>query len=429
MESFIAPDYKALKTDLVITTRLVPPAEHSFHDVMSQLIAALDLGSPLSPQCQAKAFKLNQEQFTCQIAFPGKLFEEGNMPQLMSIISSVLESPSIGHHATIMDLSMPSQLQASFPGPGSSIQNIRERIGISDRPLSSSVLRPKAGVAIKEYLSHAYHLWSGGCDIVEESGFMASTTENEFDERVSFLGKERSQYIARTGQQKIYIPNITAGTIQEMQRRARKSKEHGVDYILINADQIGLAAIASLRITSQELGLILCANKSGVGLNSHHHGRISGKVIALILRHLGINMLHIGSELNQESKESSNTLTNAFSHQAEHHQTCFPIITSEGSLRDIEDMIIHLGNDLIIEGSAHVFRHPDGVKAGAQAFQQAILAAAGGTDQLSAAEKNSALKRALSMEPEKRSPKVSGLVWTPLPRSSSHREIDTFLSL
>ena len=94
--------------------------------------------------------------------------------------------------------------------------------------------------------------------------------------------------------------------------------------------------------------------------------------------------------------EVSNTSNENNSAQEQHEMpTSLPILTPK-NLPEGEQLIKDYGNDLILMGDHIIFKHPDGLKPGAEAFLKAIEAATQGIDQSSAAKKNEALARALT---------------------------------
>lgn len=399
MNCLIDPDYKPSPADTIVKCEIIPSQDIPFSEGLQYLIAKLNSDEKSNTQAPAvHFFDPSQEHYQCMVAFPDEYFETNNIAQILSVLSGEIFDTGIAKSVKLLDINFSKRLQLYFPGPAKGISEIRKILKIKERPLSSVVLKPKAILSSKDCIERAYHIWMGGCDIVEENETMASSTNSDYYERIQFLSIEQNNCTKRTKHQKLYIPNITAGTIIEMQHRAKKAKEAGLKAVTINAIQVGFTGVCSIQKFCQEIGLILAANRSGHSLYTRNQSfRISMKVLAIIYRHLGIDMLHVGSETDENTWEICKALSNAHSPQADNQSPCFPVCTKINHIDRVENIVKYHGHDTVLQAEDCVYLHPDGIKAGAEAFHFAVESAAQGIDKEAASDKNEYFKKALAI--------------------------------
>jgi len=399
--SLIDPDHIPKKTESVAEYEVQTLNNLSLHESIHILLKDISNGvlkysnttkNTLSPI----AFNINQDLGHFSIAFPDPLFEKGNIAQLLSIVAGTIYETEFFDSIKIINLSLSQANQLAYPGPGIGIDEYRLGIEVKDRPFCSITLRPKFGLNIKEYLENAYHIWMGGCDIIEESEFMCSLESNDFYERIQYMSKEQVNCSNKTGEKKQFFPNITASTIEETQHRAKKSYELGIRQVVINAPYVGFTALRSLAKSCQEFGITLCAKSIGHGIMSGKNNTgIATKLLASLYRLLGVDQLHIGSDITEESKSVAQALNSRFIKEIGEHKRSLPICTNVKHPEEVEKLVKHHGHDIIIQYSDGVFTHPDGIKAGAKAFRAAIDAAAKGISITKAAANCDELKRSL----------------------------------
>lgn len=386
LHRFLEPDYEPKETEVVVHYHILPTREDRFHECLHALVESLQI---FEDQASPKVFDLNQEYFRCRIAFPEELFEPGNLPQNLSVIAGSIFDNPVALSVKIIQITWSKKLEQTFPGPLKGMKKIREELNITHRPLSAVTLLPKAA-STKQYLEKAYAIWMGGCDMVVENEMMGSTPLSEFQERIEFLSKERKNCSERTKRAKLYLPNITASTPEEMERRAHVCKESGLDFVLVNPLQIGWSALLSLSKTFEKMKLSFVTSNAGQGMYSRNtHSGFSPAALGSLYRSLGAD-LHLISSHSPDISDEIQALTKPNSKP----QT-LPVIAGNISPAEVEYYVKKFGHDLVLQSGRSLSEHPDGLKAGSEAFHYAIEAAANGIDLETAAGKNEALKRSL----------------------------------
>jgi ribulose-bisphosphate carboxylase large chain len=181
-----------------------------------------------------------------KIAYPVELFEQGNMPQILSSIAGNIFGLSSIKSLRLEDIHFPKKLIKSFKGPYFGIEGIRKLLKVKKRPLIGTIVKPKLGLNEKQHAEVAYQAWIGGCDIVKDDENLSSMSFNKFNKRINLTLKLKWKAEKETGEKKIYMSNITSETF-EMIKRAEYVAEKGGEYLMIDILTSGFSALQTIR--------------------------------------------------------------------------------------------------------------------------------------------------------------------------------------
>lgn len=310
-----------------------------------------------------------------KIAYPSKLFEAGNMPQILSSVAGNIFGMRLVKNLRLEDITFPKSLAKSFPGPKFGISGVRKRLRIKNRPLLGSIVKPKIGLTTKQHAKVAYKAWIGGLDLVKCDENLTSQSFNIFRKRISESLKMRKKAEKFTGEPKAYMPNVTAET-NEMIKRARFVKRLGARYAMVDIITCGWGALETLR--KQNLGLIIHAHRAGHAAfdKNKKHG-ISMKVVAKISRLIGVDQIHIGTAhigKMVETRAEALELQKALVEPLYNIKSVFPVASGGLHPGTIPKLLRVFGNDIIMQFGGGVHGHPKGTKPGAIAVRQALEA-------------------------------------------------------
>lgn len=364
----------------------------------------------------AKVFYMkrdNKKGYYIKIAYPYVLFEDNNIPQILSSIAGNIFGMKIVDNLKLLDIEFPELLIRAFRGPLYGINGVRRLLKIKHRPLLGTIVKPKIGLNEKEHAQVTYNAWIGGCDIVKDDENLTNQSFNKFLSRVVETLKVRDKAEEMTGERKMYMPNITAET-KEMLRRAKFVKKHGGEYVMVDIVSCGWSALQTLREENENLKLVLHAHRAGYAALTRNpkHG-ISMLVIAKLSRLIGLDQLHIGTivgkmatpkkeviDLDQEAEEkmildhrldSRHMLEQRWGHIKPMFAVC------SGGLHPghVPYLIKHISKNIIIQMGGGIHGHPLGTLAGAKAARQALEAVMEGKKLREYAKTHMELKKAL----------------------------------
>jgi ribulose-bisphosphate carboxylase large chain len=335
----------------------------------------------------------------CRIAYPIELFESGNMANILSSVAgNVFGLEALGN-LRLNDMEFPEELVRSFEGPRYGIDGIRKLLGLEGRPLVGTIIKPKLGLRTEDHAKVAYDAWSGGCDIIKDDENLSSQAFNPFEDRLVSTLEMRDRAEEETGERKVYMVNVTAET-EEMLRRAEMVQDQDGRYMMVDILTVGWSALQTLR--DRGLDLIIHAHRAGHAAftRSAEHG-INMRVIAKVARILGVDQLHVGTEVGKMAETRDEVHENIKALKEPMHGLKKVLPVASGGLHPghVPDLIEIFGTDFVIQAGGGIHGHPDGSVAGALALRQAVNARLEGQSLKVYAQDHKELARALETWP------------------------------
>ena len=381
--------------------------EEDFQDTAEGIAAESSIGTwedistvseKIHSKLAAKVYsteRIGDNKGIIRIAYPLELFELDNIPQLLSIIvGNSFHLPKV-LHLRLKDIELPDVYVKANKGPSFGIQGIRDSLGVYDRPLLSTIIKPKTGLSVHDHAKFAYQAWVGGVDIVKDDENLADQDINPFYERVSLTLEALREAERVTGQKKLYFPNVSS-RLSEMYARAKFVQEMGGLSVSLDILSVGMSGVQFMR--DQGLDLILDGHRvmQGVSVRDTHNG-VSMLVTAKLARLIGIDQLHVPPIIGESegTRKYSESITNFL--KSKWHDTNRVMPISSGGLHPghIQKLIEASGQDQIINMGAGIFAHPDGVETGARALRLAVEGVMSGSNLREISGKSVELKKAL----------------------------------
>ena len=399
---FIDLSYKPHEDDLVCIF-YVEPEDISIEEAAGGVAAESSIGTwtELTTEKEyvrklaAKVFEIREN--IVKIAYPIELFEEGNMPNILSSVAGNVFGLRSLRNLKLLDINFPEKIVKSFKGPKYGVEGIRNLLKVYDRPLVGTIIKPKLGLRTEDHAQVAYEAWVGGCDIVKDDENLSSQSFNRFEERVSRTLESRDRAEEETGEKKIYMPNVTAET-NEMIRRAEYVLDQGGEYVMVDILTCGFSALQSLR--ERNLNLVIHGHRAGHAAvtKNPRHG-ISMRVIAKVARLVGVDQLHVGTGVGKmfESREEVEKNIEALKMEMAGIKPCLPVASGGLHPRLVPALVEIFGKDFLIQAGGGIHGHRDGTIAGARAMRQAVDAVMKGIPLKEYAESHRELAAALEL--------------------------------
>jgi ribulose-bisphosphate carboxylase large chain len=374
---FVDLKYKLAETDLICTFH-VEPEGISLKEAAGGVAAESSIGTwteltttePYMAKLAARVFSI--EGNTAKIAYPIELFEQGNMPNILSSVAGNVFGLKALKNLRLNDFELPANLVRSFKGPQFGIQGIRSLLKVPERPLVGTIIKPKLGLKTKDHARVAYEAWAGGCDIVKDDENLSSQKFNPFEERIvkTLEGRDKAQ--EETGESKVYMANITAET-ETMLKRAEYVRDHGGEYVMVDILTCGWSALQTLR--DQNFKLVIHAHRAGHAAFTKNlkHG-ISMRVIAKVARIIGVDQLHVGTIVGKMSETKNEVLENIDALKTAMAGLKPVLSVASGGLHPklVPALMKYFGKDFVIQAGGGIHGHTDGTYAGATAMRQAV---------------------------------------------------------
>ncbi|MFH1239830.1 MAG: type III ribulose-bisphosphate carboxylase [Candidatus Diapherotrites archaeon] len=382
---FTNTKYKPTSRDLVATFR-VSSKGVSFSEAANAVAGESSIGTwtevytedkKMAKKLKPTIFKQNPKTKLISIAYPEELFEAGNIPQTLSSIAGNIYGMKLVSGLRFEDITFPKNYLKKFKGPYYGIEGIRKLLKIKERPLVGTIVKPKLGLNPAKHAKVAYDAWIGGCDIVKDDENLTSMKFNEFNSRISKTLNLLDKAETKTGDVKVYMPNISA-PYDEMIKRAEFVKSHSGKYLMVDVVTVGFSALQSLR--NENFKLVFHAHRAGHAAftRSKDHG-ISMLVFAKFCRLCGMDQLHTGTVLGkmEGSRDEVIEINNAMRSKINMPgiKTTLPVASGGVYPTLVPEMMKLMGNDIAIQAGGGIHGHPQGTTAGAKAMLQAVHAA------------------------------------------------------
>ena len=374
---FVDLKYKPAETDLICTFH-VEPEGISLKEAVGGVAAESSIGTwteltttePYMAKLAARVFSI--EGNTAKIAYPIELFEQGNMPNILSSVAGNVFGLKALKNLRLNDFELPAKLVQSFKGPRFGIQGIRSLLNVPERPLVGTIIKPKLGLKTKDHARVAYEAWAGGCDIVKDDENLSSQKFNPFEERIvkTLEGRDKAQ--EETGERKVYMANITSET-EIMLKRAEFVLDHGGEYVMVDILTCGWSALQTLR--DQNFKLVIHAHRAGHAAFTKNlkHG-IAMRVIAKVARIIGVDQLHVGTIVGKMSETKEEVLENidALKTEMAGLKPVLPVASGGLHPKLVPALMKYFGKDFVIQAGGGIHGHTNGTFAGATAMRQAV---------------------------------------------------------
>ncbi|KAL2538389.1 Ribulose bisphosphate carboxylase large chain [Forsythia ovata] len=177
------------------------------------------------------------DQYICYVAYPLDLFEEGSVMYLGS-------KPCVLYVWKICEsLLLILKLSKALPH---GIQVERDKLNKYGRPLLGCTIKPKLGLSAKNYGRAVYECLRGGLDFTKDDENVNSQPFMRWRDRFLFCAEAIYKSQAETGEIKGHYLNATAGTCEEMIKRAVFARELGVPIVMHDYLTGGFTANTSL---------------------------------------------------------------------------------------------------------------------------------------------------------------------------------------
>ncbi len=357
---------------------------------MARIVALYDV-PPVELQADLPAGK---RSYYVQIAFPEVNFG-CQFPMMLTTLLG--NDVSTATQLKLVDLTLSPSFAAGFGGPKFGIAGLRERLGISRRPILLNMIKPCTGFGPEAGAEFFAQSARGGVDIVKDDELLGNTSFSAMLERVRAYGRAREQVYQETGHRAAYCPNITDRP-DRMAENARRAQELGADLVMINSVAAGLSAIQEIAEDARvELPILAHYAGAGTMVENPRAGIASPLLLGKLTRLAGADAALFGSVYSSYPLLREKYLRTA-------HLQTMPLYNIKPSLPAVGGgihpatavrIVQDIGCDVLLAVGGAIQGHPDGPAAGGRAMRQAIDAAVEEVPLSHKADEHPELRRAL----------------------------------
>lgn len=169
--------------------------------------------------------------------------------ELTQLLNVIFGNISIKPGIRVQQLLLPERLLAHYRGPRFGQSGLRDLLGVHDRPLLMTALKPM-GLTNHDLAALAYQLALAGVDIIKDDHGLANQPLTPFVERLTLCTAAVARANNETGHNSIYMPNVTASAA-DVHARAHLAQSVGAGGLLVCPGLIGFDAMRSLADDNQ----------------------------------------------------------------------------------------------------------------------------------------------------------------------------------
>jgi ribulose-bisphosphate carboxylase large chain len=278
--------------------------------------------------------------------------------ELTQLVNVMFGNFSLKPGVRVERMELPGSLLKYFKGPRFGITGVRDLLGIPERPLFCTALKPM-GLSCQDLAELAYQFARGGVDMIKDDHGLADQPFAPFKERVQRCAQAVERANRETGKKCLYVPNLSAPADQILEK-ALFAKENKVGALMVAPGLVGLDTMRMLA-DDDRIALPIISHPAFQGTFTAHsdngvsHYTIFGQLPRLAGADAGI-FPNYGGRFSF-SIENCQSIARAAAVPMDNIKPMFSAPGGGMSLERIPEMIKTYGRDVIflIGGALHKF--------------------------------------------------------------------------
>jgi 2,3-diketo-5-methylthiopentyl-1-phosphate enolase len=240
-------------------------------------------------------------------------------------------------------------------------------------------MKPSIGLTPAKTAEIAAAVARGGIDLVKDDEVLADTQFSPVADRVRAVKRALDDVADETGHRARYLASIT-GRHASMSRNAELAVDAGADGLMVAALATGLDSFQQL-VEQVDGRVPILAHTASIDASSGGEGLgIAPELLVGMCRLAGADGVLIGSPWARRA-----TPVDVWRRMAARLREpwisvdrAFPVVGGGVIAEQLDDIVTHMGRDVIITAGGSVNGHPDGAEAGARELRAALDAALAG---------------------------------------------------
>jgi ribulose-bisphosphate carboxylase large chain len=343
--------------------------------------------TPLNEPCTAP-----NKRYLLKLSWPLQNLG-ASLPNLLATVAGNLYELKHVAKLRLLDIEMPDEFAAAYPGPAFGIAGTRKLAGVATGPLVGTIIKPSVGLSADGTTEFVDQLCAAGVDFIKDDELQADGPSCPFDERARKVMNVINRHADRSGKKVMYAFNLT-GELDEMKRRHDLVLSLGGTLTMLSLNSVGLTGFNAFRKHAQ---LPIHAHRNGWGYLKDGWSYIAYQKL---WRLAGADQMHVNGLANKFQETDESVIASArecfiplFKHKP---CTVMPVFSSGQTVNQAPGTWAALqSTDLIYLAGGGLFAHPGGIAAGVAALRQSWEAAMNNVPLEVAAKTHRELREAL----------------------------------
>ncbi|MBF0559314.1 MAG: ribulose 1,5-bisphosphate carboxylase large subunit [Nitrospirae bacterium] len=328
-----------------------------FKDIVGKVLGIDEAGGPAG------------ERFNVRIAYSA-IVSNFEIPQFLNLLyGNISFKPGI----KVIDIEFSDEFIQSFTGPRFGIEGTRKLLGVYDRPLVATALKPM-GTSVEDLAEMCYRFALGGIDIIKDDHGLVDFPFCRFEERVAKCVQAVESAQQKTGKRTMYFPNIT-DRFDRIERNAEFAVKSKAGGLLISPFITGLDCVRYIAGNALfDLPIMSHPSLTGIFYSSPECGIAPEIVIGKIFRLAGIDSSvypNYGGRFSF-SKDTCLSIAHSLTEGMAHIRSSFPTPAGGMELENITEIVKFYGNDIILLVGGSLYGRSDDLTANARYFCEKV---------------------------------------------------------
>lgn len=152
-----------------------------------------------SKEMNALVYKIDEEKELVWIAYPWRLFDRGgNVQNILTYVAGNVFGMKEVKALKLLDVWFPSAMLEQYDGPSYTLADMRNYLGVHNRPILGTIIKPKMGLTSAEYAEVCYDFWVGGGDFVKNDEPQANQDFCPYDKMVKHVKEAMDKAVKET---------------------------------------------------------------------------------------------------------------------------------------------------------------------------------------------------------------------------------------
>ncbi|MFH5831519.1 RuBisCO large subunit C-terminal-like domain-containing protein [Halalkalibaculum sp. DA3122] len=331
--------------------------------VLSESLADKIVGKPNFRQ------QVDEETYIVKIDWP--LQNIGG--EISNFINILYGNISLQPGIRVTDASWRPLAETLFGGPALGIEELRARLNITGRAISSTAVKP-VGKSAGELADLCYRFAKGGIDIIKDDHGLANQVYAPFRERVPACVQAVERAAEESGRRSWYFPNITA-LASDAVDRYEMAADLGADGVLICPHITGLETMHQLARMEIKLPIMAHPAFSGSLTTVTGKGLSPGFLYGQLWRALGADFViypNAGGRFSFTLDECRSINRAARVQNRGLFKSSFPVPAGGLKISNIDHWLETYGPDTVFLMGGSLYKHPGGIETAASEFSEIL---------------------------------------------------------
>ncbi|MEM1659425.1 MAG: RuBisCO large subunit C-terminal-like domain-containing protein [Candidatus Jordarchaeales archaeon] len=338
---------------------------------------------------------VEERQYIIQIAFPLVNLCGSQFPVLLATVAGNILA---GGKIKLLDITFPRKFVEGFKGAKFGIEGVRKILGVKDRPLINNMIKPCVYSPPDIGAELAYEVAAGGVDIIKDDELLADMELNRVEDRVVKFMEAIDRANEEKGEKTLYTVNITDRPSRVLEL-ADRVIELGGNALMVDAVPVGFETLRDLA-EDPSINVPILAHLpdfTGAIYMSPEYGLSAHLIMGKFPRMAGADIVVYPAPYGKAPflRENYIKIAKVLRYPFYHLKKVFPMPSGGIIPSHVPLLVFDLGPDIVIGVGGGIHAHPQGPRAGAMAFRQAVEATMKGIPLEEAAKEHKELDVAL----------------------------------